>query len=214
MALRVKRRVFIARPNGRGLRTRSRTSAWGLIALEVQAGDRVAIVGDPSPEWLLTDFAVQCLGAISFGLYPTSAPDEMEFVLRHAGASVLVAEDQEHVDKVLPACSTGYRASQARGDRRQQMFGYRHSALISLRELIEQGNGWPRADDFVRCRQSVRPGRSGDHRLHLRHQRTSERRAYTPIARLVTPGNQFFTFPELDGAACAQRRAFATESPV
>ena len=72
------------------------------IALGVQPGDRVAIVGDPSPEWLLADFAAQCIGAISYGLYPTSSRDEAEFVLRHGGASVLIAEDQEHVDKVLP----------------------------------------------------------------------------------------------------------------
>ena len=74
----------------------------GLMALGVQSGDRVAIVGEPSPEWLLADFAVQCLGAISYGLYPTSARNEAEYVLRHAGASLLIAEDQEHVDKVLP----------------------------------------------------------------------------------------------------------------
>ena len=54
------------------------------------------------PEWLLADFAAQCIGAISYGLYPTSSRDEAEFVLRHGGASVLIAEDQEHVDKVLP----------------------------------------------------------------------------------------------------------------
>ena len=57
------------------------------MALGVARGDRVAIVGDPSPEWLLADFAAQCIGAISYGLYPTSSRDEAEFVLRHGGAS-------------------------------------------------------------------------------------------------------------------------------
>jgi long-chain acyl-CoA synthetase len=74
----------------------------GFCALGVKPQERVAIVGDPLAEWLLSDFAAQCIGAISYGLYPTSSRDEVEFVLRHGGASVLVAEDQEHVDKVLP----------------------------------------------------------------------------------------------------------------
>ena len=100
----------------------------GLHTLGVGPGDRVAIVGDPLPDWLLTDFAAQCLGAISLGLYPTSSREETEFVLRHAGASVLVAEDQEHVDKVLLVLHRlpALRKIVVIDD--SNMFGYSHQA--------------------------------------------------------------------------------------
>src|SRR5262249_18724109 len=102
LALRVKRHGLYRETKWSELADQVTRIGRGLIALGVQRGDRVAIVGDPLPEWLLADFAVQCLGAITYGLYPTSARDEVEFVLRHGGASVLIAEDQEHVDKALP----------------------------------------------------------------------------------------------------------------
>ena len=49
------------------------------------------------------------------------------------GASVLIAEDQEHVDKVLPMLDRLAGLAQACGDRRQQHVQHRHPALMSLR---------------------------------------------------------------------------------
>ena len=75
--------------------------ARGLHALGVEAGDRVAIHSENRPAWLFTDLAAQALGAISVGIYPTSPAAEVEYLLSHSGAKVLVAEDEEQVDKVL-----------------------------------------------------------------------------------------------------------------
>ncbi len=41
------------------------------------------------------------VGAISVGIYPTNPPAEVEYLLSHSGARVVVAEDQEQVDKAL-----------------------------------------------------------------------------------------------------------------
>src|SRR5207253_114656 len=68
VALRVKRRGLYRETIWQELAEQVERIGRGLIALRVQPGDRVAIVGDPSPEWLLTDFAAQCIGAISYGL--------------------------------------------------------------------------------------------------------------------------------------------------
>jgi long-chain acyl-CoA synthetase len=73
----------------------------GLRALGVEAGDRVAILADNRPEWLWTDLAVQGIGAISVGVYPTSPAAEVEYVLSHSGSVVAVVEDEEQLDKVL-----------------------------------------------------------------------------------------------------------------
>jgi long-chain acyl-CoA synthetase len=76
--------------------------AEGLKRLGVARGERVAIMGDPCEEWMLADLGAQALGAITYGVYPTASPSEVEYQLRDAGASVFVAQDQEYVDRILP----------------------------------------------------------------------------------------------------------------
>ncbi len=69
-------------------------------ALGVVPGDRVAILADNRPEWVVSDLALQALGAITVGLYSTSPAAELEYLLAHSGAVVCVVEDQEQLDKV------------------------------------------------------------------------------------------------------------------
>ena len=76
--------------------------AQGLAGVGVRRGDRVAIMGDAAEEWMICDLAVQSLGAISYGIYPTASPAEVEYQMRDGGAVVFVAEDQEYVDRILP----------------------------------------------------------------------------------------------------------------
>ena len=73
----------------------------GLLALGVRSGDRVAIHSENRPEWVMTDLAIQGIGCATVGVYPTSPSTEVEFLLRSCRAVVLVAEDEEQLDKVL-----------------------------------------------------------------------------------------------------------------
>ena len=69
--------------------------------LGITRGETVAILGNPCPEWTIADLAAQALGAVTYGIYPTSAPTEIRYLLQHGGAALVVAEDQEHLDKTL-----------------------------------------------------------------------------------------------------------------
>ncbi|MER7459563.1 AMP-binding protein [Micromonospora sp. NPDC126480] len=75
--------------------------AHGLLALGVGPGDRVAVLAENRREWLWTDVATVAVRAATVGLYPTNPAGELGYLLAHSGARVLVAEDQEQVDKVL-----------------------------------------------------------------------------------------------------------------
>ena len=75
--------------------------AAGLRALGVGLGSRVAIHAENRPEWVVADLAVQGLGACSVGVYPTSPSAEVEYVLAHSETEVLIAEDEEQLDKAL-----------------------------------------------------------------------------------------------------------------
>ena len=81
-------------------RARVRDFAHGLAQLGVRAGEVVAVLGDNRPEWLITELAVQSLGACVVGIYPTSVGEEILHILGHAQVRVVVAEDQEQVDKL------------------------------------------------------------------------------------------------------------------
>ena len=80
---------------------RVRDFAQGLAELGVGRGDVVAVLGDNRPEWLISELAAQCLGAAVVGVYPTSIGEEVRHVLGLAGVRVVVAEDQEQVDKLI-----------------------------------------------------------------------------------------------------------------
>jgi len=81
--------------------TRVAAIAAGLRRLGVGPLDTVSIHSEDRVEWLLADLAVQGLGAITVGIYPTSPADEVEYLLSHSETKVLITEDEEQFDKVM-----------------------------------------------------------------------------------------------------------------
>lgn len=81
--------------------------AYGLADLGVARGDIVAVLGDNRPEWLIAELAAQTLGASVVGIYPTSIGDELTHILDSSAARIVVAEDQEQVDKLLALKEAG-----------------------------------------------------------------------------------------------------------
>ncbi|MFG6198834.1 AMP-dependent synthetase/ligase [Nonomuraea sp. JJY05] len=75
--------------------------AHALLALGVEPGDRVAIHSENRPEWLYGDLGTVAVRGITVGLYPTNPPAEVAYLLADSGAKILIAEDQEQVDKAL-----------------------------------------------------------------------------------------------------------------
>jgi long-chain acyl-CoA synthetase len=101
VALREKHRGRWRETSWREYAARAASAGLGLLELGVEPGDRVAILSENRPEWLLADLGAQGIGAITVGVYATSPAAEVEYVLRHSGAVVLVAEDEEQLDKAL-----------------------------------------------------------------------------------------------------------------
>ena len=77
--------------------------AFGFYELGVREGDKVAIHSENRPEWVFADLGAQTLGSVAVGIYPTSPASEVEYLLNHSEASVLVVEDEEQLDKALEA---------------------------------------------------------------------------------------------------------------
>ncbi|HEV2547094.1 MAG TPA: AMP-binding protein [Stellaceae bacterium] len=75
--------------------------ALGLAANGFRRGDKLAVIGDNRPRLYAAQLAAQCLGGIAVPVYQDSIAAELVYVLEHAEVSVVVAEDQEQVDKIL-----------------------------------------------------------------------------------------------------------------
>jgi long-chain acyl-CoA synthetase len=75
--------------------------ALGLAALGFQAGDKLAILSDNRPQVYWTMVAVQAVRAMPVPLYQDSIGRQLEYVIDHSDAVMVMAEDQEQVDKIL-----------------------------------------------------------------------------------------------------------------
>ena len=78
-----------------------RDLALGLAALGFQRGEALSVIGDNRPRLYWAQMAAMCLGGRSVPVYQDAIAKELAFVLNHAEVSVVVAEDQEQVDKIL-----------------------------------------------------------------------------------------------------------------
>lgn len=68
--------------------------------MSVEKRDKIAIISNNRPEWMMLDLAVQKTGAVLVPIYPTLAVNELEFVLNDAEVKLVFVSDKEHFDKV------------------------------------------------------------------------------------------------------------------
>jgi long-chain acyl-CoA synthetase len=73
----------------------------GLAAHGFRRGDKLSVIGDNRPRLYWAQLAAQSLGGVAVPVYQDSIAAELVHVLSHAEISVVVAEDQEQVDKIL-----------------------------------------------------------------------------------------------------------------
>ncbi|HEX5452667.1 MAG TPA: AMP-binding protein [Stellaceae bacterium] len=78
-----------------------REIALGLAAHGFKRGDKLSVIGENRPRLYFAQLAAISLGGISVPVYQDAIATELAYVLDHAETSVVVAEDQEQVDKVL-----------------------------------------------------------------------------------------------------------------
>jgi len=74
--------------------------ARALIGNGFQPGDRVCILGENKPEWVLMDVAAMAAGGVPAGIYATCSAEEVAYILAHAEAPVVLVEDDVQWVKV------------------------------------------------------------------------------------------------------------------
>lgn len=111
----------------------------GLLRLGMEKEDKLAILGDNCREWLYADLAVQCAGIIAVGVYATSPPKQVEYVLDHSDSVIVVVKDQEQADKVLEVKQRLSKLKQIVVIDMKGLKYYGDPSILSFRQVEELG---------------------------------------------------------------------------
>ena len=167
--------------------------AKGLLALDLSAGDRVAILGPTQPPWAYYDMGAQLAGMVSFGIYPKQSPAQIRYLLEHSDAqgrssSMRPEELRERPRRlgrggqrsrrIVPWTPSLYREpSRARGPASDLPGGLRGRGRSTRRRSKRHPGG-------------DRPRRDRDPRLHLGHHRAPEGGDDQPPEHPLAPDGQ------------------------
>jgi long-subunit acyl-CoA synthetase (AMP-forming) len=100
-AMRVKRGGRWQTTTWAQYRQQARDAAKGFIALGLQPGHGVTILGYNRPEWFLADIGAILAGGVPAGIYTTSSPEQCRYITAHCDADVAVVENRVQLDKLL-----------------------------------------------------------------------------------------------------------------
>ena len=117
----------------------SKLVGLGLKTLGLERGDVCSIASEVNKEWLFTDLGAICIGGVCNGVYPTDAPNQVEYLINDSGTRFYFAEDEEQLDKVLEVRD---RTPTLKKVIIFDMEGLRHlddEMCISFGELLELG---------------------------------------------------------------------------
>jgi len=77
-----------------------RQAGRALVALGMDKGNIVSILGFNKPEWVIVDLAGMLIGGAAAGIYTTNSPGEVQYIAHHAESKVMLIEDAEQWAKI------------------------------------------------------------------------------------------------------------------
>ena len=116
-----------------------RAMALGFLALGLERGDHVAIVGRNRPQLYWSMVAAQMCGAIPVPLYQDAVADEMAYAMDHCGSRFVVCGDQEQVDKTLEIEGKVPHIEQIVYVDKRGMRKYDHSRMNAMADVMAEG---------------------------------------------------------------------------
>jgi long-chain acyl-CoA synthetase len=79
----------------------AREIAGGLRALGLGMGDRVCLLAGTRWEWVASDVGILLGGGVTVPIYPSSLPDQVEYIVNDCGAALVVVDDVAQLAKLL-----------------------------------------------------------------------------------------------------------------
>jgi long-chain acyl-CoA synthetase len=113
--------------------------AMGLKALGFERGQVVGMIGDNRPDWIQFEIAGHALGGMSIGIYRDCMGDEADYLINYAEIAMIMAEDEEQVDKLLDLGDAIPTVRKIIYDDTRGMEKYDDPRLMTLSELKRIG---------------------------------------------------------------------------
>ena len=142
-------------------RDRVRDFALALASMGFRRGDKLSVVGDNRPQLYVAQLSAQVLGGMSVPVYQDSIASELVYVLNHAESSVIVAEDQEQVDKALSLKNKLPNLRLIVFDDSRGLWDYHDPILRSFESMLEAGRAFAKANPELYAAELAK-GRSDD----------------------------------------------------
>ncbi|CAB5079263.1 Long-chain-fatty-acid--CoA ligase (EC [Olavius algarvensis associated proteobacterium Delta 3] len=76
-------------------------AAKSFMALGIRKNDKVSIVSYSRYQWVLIDLALATIGAVTVGIYHSLPAGECGYIIDHADAILVFAEDNDQLEKLL-----------------------------------------------------------------------------------------------------------------
>jgi long-chain acyl-CoA synthetase len=122
----------------------------GLLNSGIGPDDKVAIVSPNRPEWVLADFGIAQLGAVSVPVYPTMSSADTEFILNDADVKIVLVADRDLFEKI----------NDIKGNTPSVQHIFTFDALSEARhwsELIADGKNNPQTEKLTALKAAVKP---------------------------------------------------------
>ena len=116
-----------------------RLISLGLNELGFLRGDKASILAEDCKEWIYADFAVQCLGGVSTGVYTTDSSEQLLYQLTDSDSTFLFLDTDEQLDKYLTIAADCPKIKKAIVFERKDLFDFKHEKVIFLDELYKIG---------------------------------------------------------------------------
>jgi long-chain acyl-CoA synthetase len=116
-------------------------SAW-FLSIGIKKGDRLAIIMDNSPDYILYDQALQQIGGVNTSIYPTLSEAEVEYILNDSGAKTILVGSTflfRKVTKVADNCPELIRIIACDGAERFKNKSTLKAGLTGFNAIIEEG---------------------------------------------------------------------------
>jgi long-chain acyl-CoA synthetase len=112
--------------------------AAALLAFGLRPQENVAVLGENRPEWLYCHLGIQTAGGATVGVYPTSAPEQIKYLLNHCEARLIFVENEEQLDKVLPVVEDT-RVERVVVWDAKGLWGFTDERVVFFEDFLKQG---------------------------------------------------------------------------
>jgi len=139
VALREKRHGLWRAVTWRDYGAKVHRVAHALAALGLERGQVASVLSENRPEWLYCDLGTQSIGAIGNGIYTTSAPNQVAYILQDSKSRIVFVEDEEQLDKVLAVRDVCHDLRHIVVYETEGLRGFSDPMVMNFADFLERG---------------------------------------------------------------------------